>query len=245
MPDVPFNLSPRLLVVITDRDQTKRLEEILHEKRSILYYMFNAMGTASSEILKAFGLSGTEKTVCLCMAPLIKISSLMTAVVERLEFVNPGHGIAFVIPVSGINAVVSSAFNVELQQYRERLEEYMDKEAEKTVEEARFELIVSVVGKGFSDKVMDAARAAGARGGTIVHARRSGDEESSKFFGISIHEEKEIVAILVHKNQKKGLMQGISSTCGMKTEANGIIFSLPVESCAGISSMEPFQEFES
>lgn len=233
--ETTFNPAPKLLTVIIDRDNTKRLEDILVEKHVMFHYTFNGMGTASSEILKAFGLSGTEKAVCICMESGMKIKALMTSVMERLELVRPGHGIAFTVPVSGISATISNTFNAQLQQHKERLEDLMDKEAEKIHESARFELVVAVINQGFSDDLMDAARTAGARGGTVVHARRTGNEEMVKFFGISLQAEKEIVGILIHHSQKKELMQAIGKACGMKTEAQGIIFALPVESCAGIS----------
>lgn len=235
MKGAEFCLLPRLLAIIVDRDNAKRLEDILSEKHVLFHYMINGMGTASSEILKTFGLSGTEKTVCLCVMPYVKIKPVMTSVAERLDLVHPGHGIAFVIPVSGISATISKIFNIEIEEIRERLEGKMEIETEKLTEEARFELIVAVINQGYSDAVMDSARAAGARGGTIVHARRTGNDELIKFCGISLQEEKEIVGILINREKKRELMQAVSAACGMRTEARGIIFSLPVESCAGIS----------
>ena len=102
----------------------------------------------------------------------------------------------------------------------------------------KYELVIAVVNQGYSEEVIDVAHASGARGGTIIHARRAGAAEATKFFGISVQEEKEIVAILVAKNGKKDLMQAISKACGIKSDARGIIFSLPVESCAGLALEE-------
>ena len=233
-----FNPTPRLLVVIIDRDEIPRLEDVLREKHVHFHYMLNAMGTASSEILKAFGLSGTEKTICLCMVPEYRAAPLMNAVKERLELVRPGHGVVFVIPVSGVSALISHAFSKDIEEHKERLAEYMDREAEKTCAEARYELILAMVNQGFSDGVMDAARASGARGGTIVNARHSGLGDAVKFFGISLQEEKEVVAILTTRELKKDLMLAICKASGMKTPARGIVVSLPVESCAGIDMGE-------
>ncbi len=244
MPDTGYiiNPAPRLLVVIVDHDDAPRLENILREKHVHFHYMFKGMGTASSEILKAFGLSGTEKTVCICMVPGFRARPLMTAAMERLEMTRPGNGLVFVIPVSGVSATMAGAFTKETELHKERLAEHMDSEAEKSCTLARYELVVAVVNQGYSVDVMDAARAAGARGGTIVNARHSGVEEAVKFFGISLQEEKEIVAILVGKEQKRELMQAVSKACGMRTPAHGIVISLPVESCAGIDMSG--EEFE-
>lgn len=227
--------APKLLTTIVDRSDARRLEDILHEKHVPFHFIFHAMGTASSEMLQAFGLSGTEKAVCICMVPESRAEQLMTAVAERLELTRPGNGIVFVIPVSGISATLLGAFSEQCpNENRERWTIYMEQETEKQHPEVHYELVTAIVEFGFSEKVMDAARASGARGGTIINARRSGMEDASKFFGICLQAEKEIVTILIPKRQKKELMQAISKSCGAKTEAHGIVISLPVDACSGI-----------
>lgn len=227
-------LIPKLLVAIIDRDNCERVEDILREKREHFQYMFHAMGTASSERLKAFGLSGTEKAVCISMVPEYKAGKLMTAVRERIGMNKPGNGIVFVMSISGISGSVSSAFLREFNDHYERLLEHMDHGAEINHHEDRFELVVAIVNKGYSDAVMAAAHTAGAKGGTIINARRTSVEEAAKFFGISIQAEKDMVAIIIPKTQKSGLMQAISKSCGTKTDAKGIVLSLPVDDCAGL-----------
>ena len=60
-----------------------------------------------------------------------------------------------------------------------------------------FELIITIINRGFSEDVVDAAKSAGAQGGTVLHARGTGVHEAEKFFGISIQPEKEMVLTLV------------------------------------------------
>ena len=60
-----------------------------------------------------------------------------------------------------------------------------------------YEMIVCVVNSGFSDNVMSAAREYGAKGGTVLTARGTANQEAETFFGISIQPEKEVVLILV------------------------------------------------
>ena len=55
-----------------------------------------------------------------------------------------------------------------------------------------YELIFVVANEGYSDKIMDAARSAGAGGGTVIKAKGTGAEYTEKFFGFSIASEKEI-----------------------------------------------------
>ena len=58
------------------------------------------------------------------------------------------------------------------------------------------EVILCIVNNGFSEAVMDAAREAGARGGTVIHARGTANKDAELFFNISIQPEKEVVMIL-------------------------------------------------
>jgi len=237
-----IRVSPKLVTMVIDRDNAKKVEKILREKHVHFHFMSKAVGTASSEILNTFGLSGTKKTVCLCLDIAERVDSLVTTVVERLNMTELGNGIVFVVPISSIGTTVSKLFAKDVIKQREKRLEYMEKEIEKIADEARHELILAVINNGYSENVMDAARENGARGGTIIHARHSGLEEAVKFYGISIQEEKEIVMILVKKEQKKDIMKAINHECGLKTEAQGIVFSLPVESCAGIEAMNDFDE---
>ena len=41
----------------------------------------------------------------------------------------------------------------------------------------KYELIVSIVNAGFSEAVMEAAKEAGARGGTVIHGRGTANKE--------------------------------------------------------------------
>ena len=97
-----------------------------------------------------------------------------------------------------------------------------------------FDLIVAIVNRGFSDLVMDAARAAGASGGTILHGRGTGVHEAEQFFGIAIQPEKEIVLIVVQRARRQAVMQAICTAAGLFTEGRGMSFSLPVDEVAGI-----------
>ena len=103
--------------------------------------------------------------------------------------------------------------------------------------ERKFDLILTIVNRGFSDQVMDAARAAGASGGTILHARGSGIHEMQEFFGISIQPEKEVVMILVRENERQAIMQAIREQAGLKKPGKGLAFSLPVDDVVGIAHL--------
>ena len=96
------------------------------------------------------------------------------------------------------------------------------------------EVIVVVVNEGHSDRVMDAAREAGARGGTIAHARGSGTKDIEKKYGIVITPSKEMLYILVNENIRDNVMAAINKAAGLDTMGQGIIFSLPVDNVSGL-----------
>ncbi len=101
------------------------------------------------------------------------------------------------------------------------------------------ELIIAIVNSGFADDVMKAARAAGARGGTILNARGAGTEAQDRFYGITIQSEKEMVMIVVEKEHKAPIMKAIAEKAGLKQEGRGLVFSLPVEEAVGMAPEAP------
>ena len=98
------------------------------------------------------------------------------------------------------------------------------------------EMIVCIVNNGFSEAVMDAAKAAGARGGTVINARGTADKEAEKFFNISIQPEKEMVLILVKSEIRDAVLHALYKGAGLGTPAQGIAFAAPVDAAVGLSS---------
>ena len=107
--------------------------------------------------------------------------------------------------------------------------------------EIKTSMIVAVVNKGFSEEVMDVARANGATGGTILSGRGTGGEKAKKFFSISFQEEKEVILILVKEEIRASVMRAIGNEFGLDSPGRGIIFSLPVEESLGLTFI-PFKE---
>lgn len=100
----------------------------------------------------------------------------------------------------------------------------------------KFQLVVCIVNSGFSDTVMEAAREAGARGGTKINARGTARQEAEATFGISIHPEKEIVLILANEDIRDAILHAIYKSVGLNSPAQGIAFSLPVDDTVGLGN---------
>lgn len=97
-----------------------------------------------------------------------------------------------------------------------------------------FDLIITIVLKGFAEDAVDAAKKAGAEGGTIIEGRGTGIHENAKIFGLAIEPEKEIVFILIDRNKTQQVLNAISDTVGLNKPGKGIAFVLKVEETAGI-----------
>ncbi|MDE7400463.1 MAG: P-II family nitrogen regulator [Clostridia bacterium] len=98
-----------------------------------------------------------------------------------------------------------------------------------------YEVVMCIVNAGYSDVVMDAAREVGARGGTVIHARGTANKEAEEFFHITIQPDKDIVMILVPAEIKDAVLHALYQNAGLKTEGQGIAFSMPVDHVVGIS----------
>ncbi|MCI5670452.1 MAG: P-II family nitrogen regulator [Bacilli bacterium] len=106
----------------------------------------------------------------------------------------------------------------------------------------KYELILAIVNKGSTDLVMNAANAAGGRGGTISVARGTGNPELAKFYGLAIQPEKEIVFIVVDKTIKDAVMKKIYVDAGIATQGQGIIISLPITDAVGLTPIDEDKE---
>ncbi len=97
------------------------------------------------------------------------------------------------------------------------------------------EVIFAIVDSGYAEEVMDVAREQGVRGGTILNARGVASQEAAAFFGINLHNEKEILMMVVEKDIRDRVLNAIYQKMDMAKKARGIAFSLPVSDVAGLA----------
>lgn len=106
----------------------------------------------------------------------------------------------------------------------------------------KHEVIFAIVNSGYAEDVMDIAREQGVVGGTIVNARGVANEEAAAFFGISLHQDKEILMMVVDRDIRDKVLSAIYTRMGMAKKAKGIAFSLPVSDVAGLAQPKPEAE---
>lgn len=98
------------------------------------------------------------------------------------------------------------------------------------------EMIVCIVNAGFSSEVMSVARKLGVKGGTMIHARGTANKQAEEIFNISITPEKDMIFMVLNKNLVDIVLKELYDRIGLGTDANGIVFSLPVTNQIGLKA---------
>ena len=213
------------LLAVVDRETEPRLEAIFQSAGTAVGLSQPASGTAGSEVLARFGLANTEKRIVMTVASSSQQRMIFQMARKLLYLDIPGNGILAAIPVKAVAG-------------QQTLSYLTDSKITGGVPSMDFEyeLIVVVLNAGYADMVMDAAREAGAGGGTVLHAKGTGSTRSEKFFSVRFADEKEMIYIVAHKNEKAAIMKAVSQKAGPATEARGICFSLPISDVMGLRS---------
>lgn len=216
------------MITITDRSRGGEFAAWFQSQGIPLVLTALGRGTATTEILDCLGLEATEKAVLLCVAP--RSPRLVRRAAKELWLDIPGRGVLMTVPVFSIGG--ATARDYLLQQ---EAEESMEKEQ-------THELIIVITNQGCTDKVMDAARAAGATGGTSVHAKGTGAELARKFLGVSIAAERELIFILARREDRSPIMKAVMSQAGIHSAAQSLAFSMPVSDIAGLRQFDAESE---
>ncbi|MHC1771274.1 MAG: P-II family nitrogen regulator [Flexilinea sp.] len=219
-----------LMVVIVNRGKGEKISNLFTEYGSPCTYLILGRGTADKKILSYLGLGETEKDILYCAMPYSLSQIVLEKLNSELKINRPGKGIAFSIPLNGI-ADISCINQLQNSAHNQGGIPMED-------QPGQYDLIIAITNQGYADEVMEAAKSAGAPGGTIVHARGVGIKQAEKFFGISIQPEKEMLFILTPKEIRQDIMTMITEKKGLRTEAKTIVFSLPVNGVAGLAPEE-------
>ena len=219
-----------LMTTIVDRKIVKRYLELYQENNLQVMFISLGFGTANNEVLDYLGLESTEKAVALSVIEEQTWLTVKKQLEKKLHIDAPGGGIAFTTPLSSAGGKKALQFLIENENYQ--------KEEETTLKDTSHELIVVIAEQGYTNLIMDAARGAGAYGGTVIHAKGTGKEAAEKFMGVSLALEKEIIYIVTKTEQKNAIMSAIMKEAGLDSKAKAITFSLPVTDTAGLRLIE-------
>jgi nitrogen regulatory protein PII len=102
-------------------------------------------------------------------------------------------------------------------------------------------LIVAFVADELTDAVMDAARAAGATGATVItNVRGEGLKPGRSFFGMELTAQRDMLLFLVAAPKAREILETIAVAGQLDSAPGaGIAFQLAIEDAVGLSTQEP------
>ena len=167
-------------------------------------------GTASNGVLQLLGLGDTSKDIVYIVLEEEKYAAVKAAVVKASES-KKHFGVLFTLEVGAFQKAGSNS-------------EILKTEGGKTMAASTYQMINVIVNKGYAEDAMEAARKAGAGGGTIIGARGTAKEDDAAFFGMKIVPEKELLMILVPDSKKEDILAAITALPCFKEAGSGIVF---------------------
>ncbi|MET0028653.1 MAG: P-II family nitrogen regulator [Candidatus Thiodiazotropha sp.] len=100
-----------------------------------------------------------------------------------------------------------------------------------------FKLIIALVEDTTTEKVLEAARSAGATGSTVInHARGEGVQQSKTFFGLTLDTQRDVLLLLVEEHLSRAILEKIAEAGEFDEQpGNGIAFQIDIEDAVGVS----------
>ena len=219
----------RLLFLICTPKLAERATKLYEADSIPLHYRMSAAGTASSEMRDILGFENTEKVAMLSILSREAAKETLTRLRRGLKIGSTNSGIAFTVPITGLSMLV-----LRMIENAKSPAENNEKRRANRMDNMKYSMIAAIVNQGYSENVMEAARAAGATGGTVIHSRSVGNDALAGAWGFAIEDEREIVMIVAESETKLAIMQAISDACGIKSDAKGIVVSMPIENVIGL-----------
>ncbi len=215
-----------LLLTIVRHKDSQEYEEFYAKEGVGVVYTASCNGTAHARTLDLLGIERTKKAMLLSTVTSDTLARLKRSLTVNMQIDLPDRGVAMAIPLSGVGGSHTRDYFTSGQKLSDKTQ------TEDNMMQSSHELIMAIYERGYTDLVMDAAREAGARGGTTINAKGTA-AGAEKFFGMSLAVEKEIVLIVSDTEHKKDIMNAIMQKAGTDSKAHALVFSLPVSDTAG------------
>ena len=159
-------LAPRMVLIITNHEYRRKLEQTFQNFRIPIYYQCQGHGTAPSEMLDIFGLSGSSRLLTIGLLPKFLVRDLLDALQQRIPLHKRGGGIVLTIPITGLQRPLLQLMNDQLREtIEQKIEERVCSEMSDMQTGAGYAAIWVALSNGYSSDAIDAARSAGAMGG--------------------------------------------------------------------------------
>ncbi|MCC2112247.1 MAG: P-II family nitrogen regulator [Hyphomicrobiales bacterium] len=102
----------------------------------------------------------------------------------------------------------------------------------------KFKLIVVIVRDHLTDRITDAARAAGATGCTIItSARGEGLKPATTFLGLQLTGQSDVLLLMVEEHLSREILESIGKAGEFDEKpGNGVAFQVDIEDAIGLGS---------
>lgn len=215
----------QMLVSIVERGKGMELIERLGQFHVVCHELTWGTGTLSSHLLDTLGFETAERDIVISLAPRDTVRRVMGYLKDDDRSKLGMRGIACSVPITGMNAILAAGLSAA----------DIDEDGKETTgmeQTNRHSLILVVVNRGFTDEVMNTARAAGAKGGTVIRARWIGAQTVEQIAGITLQAEKEVLAIVAPDGERNAIMEGVNREHGLGSPAQASVISLPADAMA-------------
>ena len=182
--------------------------------------IFLAKGTVNDSLLNFLSIYEEKKEIVLMGTDSNTADQILFELNKKFQFEKPNHGIVF---TTSMCAIVG-CLRYKSEEYEER----------RGVNNSMYQNIITIVNRGKAEEVIEAAKAAGSKGGTIINARGSGENETSRLFNMDIEPEKEMVLIVSKKDVTEAIVATIRETLEIDKPGNGIIFIQDINKTYGV-----------
>ena len=214
-----------LLLIIARKKDHAAYEKYFSRYKLAAYATLPCRGTAQNKMLDLLGIEQTEKIMLTAVVGKQQTKNVLATLPDQMEIDIPGRGIGLIIPLNSMGGAHSMVVLTGSTEAEER---------EVIKMEFNTHLIVAILNKGCSDVAMEAARAAGAGGGTVIRAKGTYGKGDEHFFGMTLAEEKDTVLIVATEAQRKPIMQALVNQGKEKPELGTVTFSVPVSDTMGL-----------
>ena len=215
-------MNTEVVCLIINESYTTRILKKAQELGIPEATIFNAQGTVRSSLMHFLGLDEVRREVVLLITDTEKSKKAIQELDDKFHFDKPNHGIAFTLSVSQLLGMT----NIDTVQART---------IERGENKGMYQAIFVIVDRGDSEDVLEAAKTAGSRGGTIIHARGTGSEEAESFFQMDIDPEKDVVLILSQVEKADQIVDAIHEKLDLDQPNKGILFKLDVNETRGLA----------
>ncbi|WP_026907925.1 P-II family nitrogen regulator [Paucisalibacillus globulus] len=224
-------LQQKLIITIVKKEMAKRVVQASKKAGAGGGTTLLGNGFRADEKMRFMGIPvEREREIILTLVTNDIYPKVLDTIITTAKLTKHKQGIAFVLNTKHVTGICHM-LGIDVDDDSEEASITMNEE------KVLYDLIITIVNKGDSEKVVDASKSAGAEGGTIINGRGTGIHEQAKLFNILIEPEKEVVLTLITRDKTEAVLDAINKDAELNIPGKGIAFVLEVEKTVGINHL--------